>query len=263
MALELEYRGTFIDVKEDPLEGAGSVVRAASAPATYRRTLECDAEVEERQLRGYVGELSQRMEELSEEINQKGVQESPIAEPAAEGNEIQPSQSEVVAGLGGPVRPPPLPYAFSEGGIGHPEVCRRPCVYFNRGFCHSGAACGYCHHQHPDREAKLDKKQRLTLDEITKAQLIALVLHFLRERAEETGMAHEATEVLGIFAEELRFWGGEEIAELESDSRNRKLGKVMARMSFGALLSLASHRLDRDPFQRQLSKALETLRRSV
>ena len=264
MALELEYRGTFIDVHEDPFELAGSLVRSASAPATYRRTLECDAEFEERQLKGYVDKLSQSLEELSQEISQKGAQSNEAQPAATEGDEVQP---EVPAVAPQNEVQPLLPGSFSEGGVGHPEVCRRPCVYFNRGFCQSGATCTYCHYPHPDREPKLDKKQRSTLDEITKAQLLTLVLHFLRERAVVTGVADEAAGVLAIFEEELRFWcGGADVAELDEsamDSKTRKLAKVMGRMSFGALLSLASHRLDRNQFQRHLSQALETLRRSV
>ncbi|CAE6943187.1 unnamed protein product [Symbiodinium natans] len=236
MALELEYRATFIDVYEDPFELSGSLVRSSSAPATYRRTLECDAEFEERQLKSYVDKLSRSLEELSQEVSQKGAQGYEAQPAATEGDEVQP------------------------------EVCRRPCVYFNRGFCQNGATCTFCHYPHSNRGPKLDKNQRSTLDEITKAQLLTLVLHFLRERAVVTGMPDEAAGVLAVFEEELRFWcGGADVAELDEsamDTKTRKLAKVMGRMSFGALLSMASHRLDRDQFQRHLSQAMETLRRS-
>ena len=267
MALELEYRGTFIDVQEDPFEVSGSIVRSASAPAMYVRTLECAAEVEERQLKGYVENLPQSMAELSEEINQKGTK-SHAAEPTA-AEEVQPVQLEVMPGSESQGDPSPLPHVpsfrcLSEGSVGHPEVCRRPCVYFNRGFCQSGAACTYCHCQHTDRDPKPDKKQRTTLDEITQAQLLTLVLRFLRQRAEATGMADKATGVLAILEQELRFWQGEsEVVEAAMDNKARKLGKVMARMSFGALLSLASHRLDREEFQHLLSQEMEVLRQSV
>ena len=263
--MELEYRATFIDVHEDPFELAGSLVRSASAPATYRRTLECDAEFEERQLKGYVDKLSRSLEELSQKVSQKGAQGSHPQPAATEGDEVQPE----VPALSPP--PPPSPntsgLSFSEGSVGQPEVCRRPCVYFNNSFCQSGATCTFCHYPHTNREPKLDKRQRSTLDEMTKAQLLTLVLHSLRKRAVVTGMADEAAGVLAIFEEELRFWrGGADVAELDEsamDITTRKLAKAMRRMSFGALLSLASHRLDRDQFQRHLSQALETLRRSV
>ena len=262
MALELEYRATFIDVYEDPFELSGSLVRSSSAPATYRRTLECDAEFEERQLKSYVDKLSRSLEELSQEVSQKGAQGYEAQPAATEGDEVQPE----VPALSPPPPPHTLPGSFSEGSVGHPEVCRRPCVYFNRGFCQNGATCTFCHYPHSNRGPKLDKNQRSTLDEITKAQLLTLVLHFLRERAVVTGMPDEAAGVLAVFEEELRFWcGGADVAELDEsamDTKTRKLAKVMGRMSFGALLSMASHRLDRDQFQRHLSQAMETLRRS-
>ncbi|CAJ1354464.1 unnamed protein product, partial [Effrenium voratum] len=38
----------------------------------------------------------------------------------------------------------------SLGSIGHPEVCRRPCIYFSAGHCELGEACNYCHVAHTD-----------------------------------------------------------------------------------------------------------------
>lgn len=39
----------------------------------------------------------------------------------------------------------------SKGSVGHPEVCRRPCIQFLRGHCDRGALCGYCHLTHVPR----------------------------------------------------------------------------------------------------------------
>ena len=181
MALELQYRGTFIDVWEDPFELSRSTMRSASTPAPRVRTLECAAEVEERELQGYVENLSHRMAELTEEINQKATTSNATEPTAAE--EVQPVQPEAIPGSAqGDLSPlPQVPdvRAFSEGSVGHPEMCRRPCVYFNRGLCQSGAACTYCHGHHSDRGPKPDKKQRTTLDEITQAQLLSLVSYWL------------------------------------------------------------------------------------
>ena len=77
-------------------------------------------------------------------------------------------------------------------------------------------------------------------------------------------MTNKAKTVFDIFEQELRIYGESEVAELDRKTRKtRKIGKVMAKMSFGALVGVASCRLDSDPFQRTLSQALETLRRSV
>eukprot|EP00913_Durusdinium_trenchii_P011014 g10338.t1 len=48
----------------------------------------------------------------------------------------------------------------TEGSQGHPELCHRPCLFFARGSCQSGAECRYCHLDHSDRPAGLDKSQR-------------------------------------------------------------------------------------------------------
>lgn len=50
--------------------------------------------------------------------------------------------------------------AISPGSLGHPEVCRRQCIYFLQGHCSNGDACTYCHLPHTQRAPKLDKRQR-------------------------------------------------------------------------------------------------------
>ena len=47
-----------------------------------------------------------------------------------------------------------------EGSLGHPEVCRRPCIHFLRGCCLKAQTCAYCHVQQHDRMRNLDKLQR-------------------------------------------------------------------------------------------------------
>eukprot|EP00913_Durusdinium_trenchii_P031024 g29056.t1 len=48
----------------------------------------------------------------------------------------------------------------SEGSLGHPHLCRRPCIKFARGSCDQGAQCGYCHSSHPHRPVTFDKHGR-------------------------------------------------------------------------------------------------------
>ncbi|CAK9020397.1 Uncharacterized protein SCF082_LOCUS14904 [Durusdinium trenchii] len=50
--------------------------------------------------------------------------------------------------------------APSLGTVGHPVLCRRPCVRFMKGECTAGAACNYCHLQHEGLIMSLDKRQR-------------------------------------------------------------------------------------------------------
>ncbi|CAE7891462.1 strG, partial [Symbiodinium microadriaticum] len=46
------------------------------------------------------------------------------------------------------------------GSKGHPFLCKRPCIYFVSGKCTPAEHCNYCHMEHKDRSAKLDKQQR-------------------------------------------------------------------------------------------------------
>ena len=41
-----------------------------------------------------------------------------------------------------------VPMAASQGSVGHPHLCRRPCVLFLRGQCDDGKDCGFCHLHH-------------------------------------------------------------------------------------------------------------------
>ena len=46
-------------------------------------------------------------------------------------------------------QPLPVPMASaSQGSVGHPHLCRRPCVRFLRGECDDGTDCGFCHVHH-------------------------------------------------------------------------------------------------------------------
>ena len=66
MALELEYRNTFIDVKEDFEEMGSSRARAQSSPPgrVRRISFSLEAASEEDAMRSYVGTLSQKTAEL-------------------------------------------------------------------------------------------------------------------------------------------------------------------------------------------------------
>eukprot|EP00439_Symbiodinium_sp_Y106_P078906 s633_g17.t1 len=82
----------------------------------------------------------------------------------------------------------------SHGSIGHPEMCRRPCVYLvgNRGPCPAGPKCshraqlGYCHLEHTERRVALDKRQREFLRRLTESDSIAVVLPHLRAPSSES-----------------------------------------------------------------------------
>ncbi|CAJ1368979.1 unnamed protein product [Effrenium voratum] len=73
---------------------------------------------------------------------------------------------------------------LSRGSLGHPEFCRKPCLYLTYGACPHAENCEYCHHHH-ERAVKLDKRQRDTLRQLSEPDLLGLMLPHLRARAEK------------------------------------------------------------------------------
>ena len=112
------------------------------------------------------------------------------------------------------------------GSVGHPEICRRQCIYFLAGHCSNGDACTYCHLPHPQKSPKLDKRQRAIIHALNRKELLALILHLCRSKAEEIGMWVEAQEVIAILEAEAGNTPVPEMAERE----NRALRKTLSRM---------------------------------
>lgn len=69
------------------------------------------------------------------------------------------------------------------GSRGHPELCRRPCVFvLASSGCSNGTDCGYCHGVHLAKAPHLDKRHREQLKEMTDQDKATLVLPLVRER---------------------------------------------------------------------------------
>ncbi|CAJ1431523.1 unnamed protein product [Effrenium voratum] len=68
----------------------------------------------------------------------------------------------------------------SEGSLGHPELCFKPCLYLAYGACPRGADCGFCHLPH--KGAKLRKTDRELLRQLGEADVLALTLPHLRAK---------------------------------------------------------------------------------
>ncbi|CAE7891437.1 MTPC1, partial [Symbiodinium necroappetens] len=165
MALELQYKFTFIDVDEqDPAEAQHA--RSRSCPPTAGRhsamDTGMDAHEEEKAMRGYVLMLKQKQGDagFAKALHQKAdspfgsvLDASPAstAAPESEGD-WSPGQStntddSPATFMEGTPRSSSLDRRVAEllpshGSLGHPEVCRRPCIYFLAGHCENGNACG-------------------------------------------------------------------------------------------------------------------------
>eukprot|EP00434_Breviolum_minutum_P013311 symbB.v1.2.011729.t1/scaffold699.1/size171451/6 len=78
--------------------------------------------------------------------------------------------------------PPTVVVQCCAGSMGHPELCRAPCVHMlKNGSCHLGFACDFCHFMHRKKK-KLDKSQRNLLIEAEPGQRLAMVLPHIIEK---------------------------------------------------------------------------------
>eukprot|EP00913_Durusdinium_trenchii_P025679 g24101.t1 len=101
----------------------------------------------------------------------------------------------------------------SLGSLGHPWMCRRPCVYVaaHRASCPQGTNCGYCHLRHPQRRTTFDKRQREYLRNLTEAEMLTVLLPQLKSKALK--MRPTAWKVIRILEEKLALAGGQQDLE--------------------------------------------------
>ncbi|CAJ1349367.1 unnamed protein product [Effrenium voratum] len=231
MALVLEYRRTFITALEEPREPEPQR-RASSLPPTPSAPL---VQAWEWELQGYVAELAQAADGLRQ---------------PSEDLEEQPEDS--------PEGSAAMDVDNSLGSRGHPDLCRRPCIYHRSGYCVQGADCGFCHLDHEGRAPKLDKKQREIIRSLNKAQVLATMLYYLR--------TYQKLELRADFLRlvERELWAqnkteSEALAEIPEKDR-RRLHKTLARMSCSGLLGLASPEQAGAAFRQCLADATERLR---
>jgi len=254
MNLKLRYRNSFIDVDDE--EMAGPKVRASSTPPAFLRN-DVDEDVNENGLRFYVESLSKKLQAEGYDAvspsasTEEGTPKSSMSTDG-EAEEWVPSDGRPLSEL--------LP---STGSLGHPEVCRRPCIYYLAGHCANGTECTYCHLPHVDKTPKLDKRQRTIMQGLSRQELLALVLRFCRLKAEQAGMEYEAQEVLSLMEEEAA--GDASLSATISERDVRNLHKTLARMNFSNLIGLVTHqspsRAKQSPESAErIADALERLR---
>ena len=109
-----------------------------------------------------------------------------------------------------PFRPPPglalpdgRPLCMTSGSLapsntgsrGHPELCSRPCVLMAKGVCRNGTACGFCHERH-ETSAKLDKRQRLVVKNMSALDREELLLPHIYRRLADAGLMARASPLL-------------------------------------------------------------------
>ncbi|CAJ1406297.1 unnamed protein product [Effrenium voratum] len=150
--------------------------------------------------------------------------------------------------------PAPTP-APSTGSVGHPQVCRRPCVYWARGACRLGSACGYCHMPHYRRD-NLDKINRRVVHAMCEAELLAVIIPHLRRMTDGTEL-HQAKSLVDLLQRELAL---RRVCRASSVEDLKRLEKTLRRMSVPCLIGLITSRRWKGPLPQVLQEAMTSLR---
>ena len=147
------------------------------------------------------------------------------------------------------------------GSAGHPELCRRPCIYFAMGQCTNQGDCNFCHLPHNNRSSTLDKGQRQLIKEMSRHEFLSMLLRSLRGKAAEGRFELDAQDVLQLFKAQL--------AQLKpttskvSKARVMSLEKALTRMTFFSVASLTS-RVNLDPgFVEKCKEKVHSLREKL
>ncbi|CAJ1327903.1 unnamed protein product [Effrenium voratum] len=149
------------------------------------------------------------------------------------------------------MREPAAPAPPNAGSVGHPEVCRRPCVHLARGACRLGSACGYCHLPH-FRKENLDKMNRQVVQAMCEAQLLAAILPHLRRLTDGTEF-HQTKSLVEVVERELALRRPCRASSVEDLKR---LEKTLLRMSVSGLIGLMTSRRWKGPLPQVLQERL-------
>ena len=124
------------------------------------------------------------------------------------------------------------------GSAGHPELCRRPCIYFALGQCTNEADCNFCHLSHNNRSATLDKSQRQVIKQMSQHAFLSMLLQSLQSKAAEGCFELDAEDVLQLFREQIGRLRA--IPSKVPKTKIMNLEKALMRMTFFSVASLTS-----------------------
>mmetsp|Transcript_14524 Transcript_14524/g.34528 ORF Transcript_14524/g.34528 Transcript_14524/m.34528 type:complete len:242 (+) Transcript_14524:78-803(+) len=218
--MALKFEATFISMKTtEPAKKRSQSLPALPGRSGASSTTDKDSVG---QVQRYLDQLMDRAENLRPE-DQDGQDEEQMA-PERNAEEVQEEENK----------------ATSQGSLGHPELCRRPCIYLQKGDCAEGANCGYCHDAHHERSKKLDKRQREFLRSLDDSIILALLLPHLRTRAHEATLPEtEAGEVVSLLERKLATMAPATAPAIPMWQLSR-LNKVLKKLTFIRLMRLAT-----------------------
>ncbi|CAE7673157.1 UROS [Symbiodinium sp. CCMP2456] len=255
MALALHYRFTFITVEEEPVVQLKR--RAASVPPRPSAAELCEAQENEVEDGRYVKSLQQKWtlgragpEPVCAAQEQEDGQDVQSLEPIFAYKEVElQSNASTEEPMVGHVPSEEIPSEGDEspkegkpkcnpGSAGHPELCRRPCIYFALGQCINEADCNFCHLSHNNRSATLDKCQRQMIKHMSQHEFLSMLLHSLQSKAAEGRFEVDAEDVLQLFRVQIGQMRA--IPSKVPKTKILNLEKALTRMTFFSVASLTS-----------------------
>ena len=220
--LTLRYHNSFIDVDEG--SAIPSLSHVKSLPVLDRASPWGD-DPDEAGRSLYVEDLWHKMEEKRQSEGVMVPSDDKLEGTTAHSDLISSPHSEV--------------YVPSFGSLGHPEVCQRPCIYFQSGLCQNGSACNYCHLFHSEKFGKLDKKQRTLLQGLSYEEFVVFILPFIQEQIKQMEQIHlDASELLPL----LQAAAAEANLPLMPARETRNISKVFTRMNLSSLIAMVEQK---------------------
>eukprot|EP00930_Biecheleria_cincta_P012945 TRINITY_DN11785_c0_g5_i1.p1 TRINITY_DN11785_c0_g5~~TRINITY_DN11785_c0_g5_i1.p1 ORF type:complete len:543 (-),score=93.40 TRINITY_DN11785_c0_g5_i1:235-1863(-) len=140
--------------------------------------------------------------------------------------------------------PPPLPLTTQQqcnaGSRGHPEMCKKPCLFFPSGQCMHMSDCNFCHLPHPHRTNHLDKRNREFLAKLQVGPRVQIILQAMRSRASLVPFAFAANELVDVLESQCEYLLSDPGASLSTVRDQNSLKKVRCALQGQVLSSLIS-----------------------
>ena len=132
----------------------------------------------------------------------------------------------------------------SVGGIGHPNLCRRPCQFMAMGHCHHGQNCKKCHEHHGLLQCLLNRKQRASLRELNEAQVWRLLWPYIQAQVRNWELSADPMPVLHLADRRFEYLMLSGVDPKVPPRAAHELSTVLRSMNFGSLMDIALGRLD-------------------
>lgn len=140
--------------------------------------------------------------------------------------------------LGSPPAPVTGKNRSHAGSIGHPEMCKKPCLFFQSGQCVHMANCSFCHLAHPHRASHLDKRNRDLLTRLQVGDRLQILIDALRSRAQVLPYKRAADRFVDILESACNPHLSDEVMPMRDQKTVKKLLCALQGQVFSSLISL-------------------------